>query len=819
MAAAAGAALGDGPLFGGQIFETSPGTGSRPLDVAFGDLNGDGVPDAAIAHFGGAVVMLNSGDASFAPPIDVATGGIGTAITLGDLDNDGDLDIVFVNEFFLDRDSDNDGTGWVVLNNGDGTFAPATPLPTGLFSEGIGSRDVELGDVDGDGDLDIAVAVDGESTGQFDLFGGGVNVLLNQGDATFAPPTTFSQGDPASSLALGDVDNDGDLDIVMTEDTDSIIRVLENDGSGSFEPLINIDTGGVDNFPRHATLGDFDGDGDLDLAFAEGSLFGGGGVVVFPNNGDGSFNPLQDEFVPGDGAERIVATDLNDDGVLDIAFANFAGTITVALGSGDGVFEPATTHPTDSRARGIAAGDLDGDGDLDLGAVHDSNNVLVIIPNLGDGTYASRTDFPADSSIKVALADVNSDGNVDAVLAGGDVLLGNGDGSFSTGDDFQTVATPSSVAVGDLDGDGDLDAAITSSGSNEHLVGIFLNTGSGSMNPAGQFQIAGTGFFPEDLALADLDTDGDLDIVTANFGTRNISILFNNGDATFASPVIHQVGNGPIAVETGDLDGDGHPDIITANASNNGDASVLLNNGDGTFQPATTWPAGFKPADIALADIDDDGDLDAVITNKNDVNASHGGTEDISVLLNNGDATFTKVAVDVIPDSDEISGGPRSEQADVALDDVTGDTVVDLVVFNRRGVNRFLSVLPGNGDGTFQTPLRYSTSDSPFAFVELADLDGDGDTDLVTTSEEPGIGVLLNQAAQMTTPPSCPADLTGPTGEPDGVLDASDFFAYLGLFAAGDPGADLTGPTGDPDGVIDASDFFLYLNLFAAGCP
>ena len=279
--------------------------------------------------------------------------------------------------------------------------------------------------------------------------------------------------------------------------------------------------------------------------------------------------------------------------------------------------------------------------------------------------------------------------------------------------------TPYSVAVGDLDGDSDLDLVTANSGSDN--VSVLLNQGDGTF--ASQVNY-GVGSGPYSVAVGDLDGDNDLDLVTANSGSDNVSVLLNQGSGTFASQVSYGVGGLPRSVAVGDLDGDNDLDLVTANSGSH-NVSVLLNQGDGTFASQVSYGVGVTPLSVAVGDLDGDGDLDLVTANYNDDN--------VSVLMNEGDGTFAS----------QVTYGVGSLPYSVPVGDLDRDGALDLITANAASGN--VSVLLNQGDGTLADQVNYGAGNGACS-VAVGDLDGDEGLDLVTANYwDDNISVLLNQ--------------------------------------------------------------------------
>jgi len=354
----------------------------------------------------------------------------------------------------------------------------------------------------------------------------------------------------------------------------------------------------------------------------------------------------------------------------------------------------------------------------------------------GDGSFHSATAFAAGTRpVSVVLADLDGDTIPDVVTAnngffgGGDdvsVLLGNGDGTFRSATAFEVGFGPSSVAIADFDGDTIPDLVAANISSED--VSVLLGNGDGTFQSATDFVVGDSPLVgPISVAVADFDGDMILDLVTANVYSNNVSVLMGNGDGSFQPAIAFVAGDEPRVVVVADLDGDEIPDVVSANFRS-ADVSVLLGNGDGTFQPATAFFVGGRVVSVAVADLDGDMILDLVTANIYSNN--------VSVLQGNGDGTFQAATAFAVGD------GPQA----VVVADLNGDAMPDLVTANSIsfGSEDDVSVLLGNGDGTFQSAAAYVVGNFPIS-VAVADLDGDTIPDLVTASyASNNVSVLIN---------------------------------------------------------------------------
>ncbi len=718
----------------------------------------------------------------------------------------------------------------VLLGNGDGTFHVGNTV--------LGSV-VAIGDFNGDGFDDLVVSAPVVSDNGT-LLAYTVTLLLGRFDGSFGPPVIIDHVTaPTSPLAgaIADLNGDGKADLIITGA--AVYHVLLGNGNGTFQtPLSSVVTEfGGPPFARVPLVADFNGDGKPDLALA-----GISDIYVLTGNGDGTFQMLS-TISPGSMA--IVLADFNGDGKPDLAFV---GTptgvgITVMLGNGDGTFQTVSNHVADNLGAGVTlhpslvVGDFNGDGKPDVGIIHRPNNFN---PNPGfsfwygngDGTFqlpptelcavaATPCLTQSQSYDSFAVADFNGDGRVDLAFANQNgalsVLLGSAvpdltiaithTGSFSPGSSGQiytltvsalpfgtssalvtvtdtlppgltataisaggnwrctlatlTCSNPDSLAPGasfppititvnvaaNVPGVIANTAAVSGGGdttpaNNTAVDRIILRTGTttlaSSPNPAilGQpvslmatLSSGSTGsvtFFDGTSALGTSPVQGgQASLITRLLGEGIHSLRASfNPDLTsqyassksvsvsqvvtqalansFLPPVNYTVPLG-LYIAQGDFNGDGKTDLVVLGGSAGSVMTVLLGNGDGTFQPPVITQVNY-PGPPTVADLNGDGKADLVLPG-------------ITVLLSNGDGTFRQ------------AGSYSNGFAAPLIADFNGDGKPDVAVFS----GSYLSMLLGNGDGTFTGPTNYllnsgAGGDSGYL---AADLNGDGKADLV----------------------------------------------------------------------------------------
>ena len=343
----------------------------------------------------------------------------------------------------------------------------------------------------------------------------------------------------------------------------------------------------------------------------------------------GSLTPSfpRTDFPVGHSPSAVAVGDFNGDGKLDMAVADEGdNTVSILLGNGDGTFQSQSTFPAGAAPGAIVAGDFNGDGKLDLGVANFTDNTISILLGNGDGTFtAGRTITGVNSPVAIVTGDFRSAGKLDlAVLDQADGLVsvfpGNGDGTFATKIDTSAGRSPSALVTGDFNGDGKTDLAVTNSGSNS--VSVLLGNGDGTFFKRIDF---GTGVGPSAIASADFNGDGRPDLAVTNKVDNTLSIFLGNGDGTFGAPTSFTTDAGPAALLSGNFASGTFPDLIVVCESAN-TLDVFLGLGNASFATPLSVPTGNSPVAAAKGDFAGTGLLDVAVANQS--------SNTVSVILN-----------------------------------------------------------------------------------------------------------------------------------------------------------------------------------------
>ena len=751
---------------------TSPETDSN-TDMSWGDWDGDGDLDLAVGSSGEpSRVYQNTGTTftlAWTEILDEESYGIAWA----DADGDGDLDLAVANKDAPNRLYTGDGAGGLTLSwsstetddsrdvawadwDGDGdldlAFANSSNHANRIYeNNGSGdftltwsdtefeeSRGLAWGDYDDDGDPDLAVANTSNT----------LNRLYRNDGGSFTLVSLSTHTQDSEDLEWGDLDGDGDLDLAVANDSGDASRVYRNNGA-SFSSWWSNDTDEISMDALAVSVGDWNRDGDLDLAFGTT-----GSDKIFLNYGTWIEN--EDPSSWGSGrTEAIAWVDTDGDGANELAIAGHGGTNRIYPNTGDHPPSGATTSGN-LKTWDVAWGDADGDGDLELAVARD-NEYTTVYSWSGSSLSSSWTAPFTSDGRALAWGDWDDDGDLDLALGNdgaNQIYVNNGSGSFSLGWSSTELDDTRTLAWGDWDGDGDLDLAV---GNYDESNRVYANSG-------GNLALAWTSTESDkttDVEWGDFDGDLDLDLFVTNYDQFD-RVYANSGGALALSWSTTDTDKS-LALTTGDLDGDGDLDVAVARDN---EVNRYWWNSGGAFASSTLSTESEKSDDLCAFDYDFDGDLDLWIGNRDDYN---------QLYLNDGAGSFT--LYDTSPSS-------RKTYA-VACADADLDGDVDLASGNNNQVLRVYENEVLAGPRVAQTPAR--------AWI---DIPGDWDA---------GDGLASGQAV---TGSSVPVEFTLYDEQSDPV-DVSLYYSEVGggswqplTITSGSTEALATSPSGVSHAVI-----------------
>lgn len=702
-------------------------------------------------------------------------------------------------------------------------FVSATQIAAGgAVNTTLGvSEDAAKGDFNGDGKEDLVTIVDEVNDGSSSLF---LSIMLGNGDGTFQSPVLTALT-CRSGFVVGDVNGDGKDDILLIKsaiqcNTTSSFEVLLSNGDGTFTQGNSyalspypIEGGGL-----YVTTNS----GHLDVVAVDLPTVippsppsaTPSHVVTVLGNGNGTFSTTPISVPLSGQVSNPVLADLNGDGILDVAGLNYTfstlmppppSEVVVYLATSTSAFASGVTYNTYDTGEpcNVTVGDLNGDGYPEIVTPNCNDENITVFVNNGNGSYQTGVYYNAAvggsgsaaaagnvGPSAVAIADVNGDGKPDIISTNSEssdvtILTGNGDGTvnaptigYAVGGNFPSAP----AVVADFTGDGNPDLVVADFGLSPVFLkgygdgtfraavdyytpngGCSADVASGDFNGDGipDFVAGGTVFLSRPdgtmqpgvtyssgcfVAVADFNHDGKLDFAATD-GVGNVQIFFGKGDGTFtAGGVFATGGTGPDDLVAADFNGDGYPDLAVINSNISGSSSnvsVLLNDKTGNFQTAATYPLslGYASQGIAAGDVNGDGNVDLAVPYN--MILPYDEVNSVAILLGNGDGTF-QAEQDVT-----LAGTPQA----VAIADVNGDGITDLVVtlINSVVVGENIAILLGTGTGSawgYQAPTYLASSvqdNNPGPqYLKVVDINGDGIPDLVYTNVVyRTVGILL----------------------------------------------------------------------------
>jgi hypothetical protein len=704
--ASGGAAHAQGSPFNSVRYEL-PGI---PTVIELGDLDADGDQDviASLSH-GAVATLLGDGRGGLQAASVHGLPNPTYSLAVGDLNGDSYADAVVPSW-------SPPGSVHVLLGDGQGGFGAATVWPLG--SATLDPVRLALADFDADGKLDLLVLG----------YQGSVAVALGNGTGGFAPPSTsvaaLLDATYHPRVEIAHFDGDGKLDVACANGAE--FRIAFGDGAGGWLALGPAYSTGGDYLIHDLDASDVNADGLADLVISARHEYwlpnfvfvSRGAAPVLLNGGAGSFTWPTPAIAEATGFARFA--DVDGDGASDKLIGGAGASISVETGDGFGGFANARRAIGGLNTRSAAVGDLDCDANDDL--VLGCENCLYVLrsgPAADFGQLVERWTYSNSNAMKnlrLRAADLDHDNDLDLVSASSEVLVSLNDAgsSFPSPSAYPCGQAATDVALGDVNGDGHVDIVQGQRvfvAQTKH-VGVLLGDGLGGFG-APRFSMVAPSGQPERFVLVDMNADGVLDLVARNLGmTGNLSIALGDGQGFFtpSSVVTHPDRAAGLCV--GDFDADGKPDLVGVGEWSQ---DVYLWRGDGLgglVSPPTVYAGGgWTPV---CADFDGDGDLDLALT---------GSVTGSGLVVFKNDGTGSLVAG--VP----LASGAFAE--DLAPEDVDRDGDIDLVLLSR--LDSEIRWYRNDGSGNFALAQRIATASGPTC-LGLADLDGDGTNDWFTGS-------------------------------------------------------------------------------------
>lgn len=705
--------------------------------IAFLDTYWDGQDDLLICGLGKdslpiSSLYLNKGDGIYwLPPspsfVAIENGSIITA----DADGDGDLDVLITG-----RGKDSLPVSKLYIRDVNGGFSEQIEAPL----EGVEDGAVAFSDVNGDGYEDLLITGT-DSSGMFIS-----KLYLNDSSTVFTEkPGLGIEGIGHGAVAFSDVDNDGDEDMIIAgEDSSGLIttRLYNNDSNGNFTAQVRVAFEGI----KHGSLvfADVESDGDNDLVISGLNASNITTSKLYLNDGAGNFSHQAAVSLEGAYHGTTLMSDFDKDGDSDLVITGFAndGSAISKLywndSNGNYSEQPGMVFEGVGYSD-LACSDIDKDGDDDLviaGLTNGGSFITKIYLN-NNGAFEEQRGTPFEGTIYGAtiFSDVNADGYQDVLITGqgrlsigiAKLYLNDGSGYFiEKKSPFEGVIL-SAAAFSDVDGDNDEDLVIA--GMN-HLgirhTRLYVNDGNGVFS---EKEASFTGVCAGSLAFSDIDLDGDNDLLVTGQHqdlTFTAKLYLNDGNGVFQKKTntpFEEVADDALAFS--DIDGDGDEDLLLTGGTNDNTfiAKLYINDGSGEFSEQINPPfEGVRSSSITFSDVDKDGDFDLMITGmKNDFSSI------AKLYFNDGNGNFIK---QIGATFDAVAGGS------VAFSDVDGDNDNDLLITGHHGGiggGPHSKLYLNDGNGNFSELIGPSIIQLRISAVGFADVDGDGDQDLLTT--------------------------------------------------------------------------------------
>ncbi|CAF3678182.1 unnamed protein product [Adineta steineri] len=528
-----------------------------------------------------------------------------------------------------------------------------------------------------------------------------------------------------SSAAIGDLNNDNQLDIVIANSGTNTIGIFLSNNHFLFSNQIIYSTG-EQSYPRSILLNHFNNDNFLDIAVAN---FGQNNIAIFLGYGNGTFG---DQTIFSTDSSRplfVSAADINNDNKTDLIVVNYGtNSIGILLGWGDGSFQSSINYFTgyDSYPYSLGIADFNNDQQLDIAICNYGTSNIAIIFGYGNGTFTKQKIYSTglhSNPSSISIADFNNDNELDVVVTNSansniGIFYGYSNGTFTNQIIYSTGLNsyPNNINVAHFNNDNQLDLIVLDSINDK----IYILPGD--ENGTFPFVTIYDGIsesYPIFVAINDFDNDNQSDIVVANYNTNNILLLNKYSNKPSAKSTNYFLGQNslPSSIVIYDFNQDTYLDMIVNNLNDN-NIVLLTNQGDGIFNIDSTYSTGYKssPQFILLADLNKDKKIDLVTANL--------GSDSIGVLLGQTNGLFSNVTI--------YSTGLNSNPCSLAIGDINNDNQLDIVTFNSNNGNLILLLAFQNG--IFNNAITYSTGILAIGYsITMADVNNDKQLDIIIT--------------------------------------------------------------------------------------
>ncbi|MDP6545472.1 MAG: FG-GAP-like repeat-containing protein [Phycisphaerae bacterium] len=735
----------------------------NPISVFAADVDGDGDMDVLSAIQGDHEIAWyeNDGSENFTPYTISSTAYYGRSVFAADVDGDGDMDVLSA----LDTSNK---IAWYE-NDGSQNFTERIITTAADYAYSVFAADI-----DGDGDMDVLSASRDDSK---------IAWYENDGSGNFTPYTISIAANYAYSVFAADIDGDGDLDVLSASARDNKIAWYENVGLDFGDAPSPYPTTLADNGARHthaagAILGagsdtELDGapsagaDGDdLDGVDDDGVTFG----MIHVGQLDAGVTVNASAA----GSKLDAWIDFNADGTWGGPLEQIADSVALSAGDNAIAFDVpswAVDGPTYARFRLSTSGGLGPSGPATDGEVEDYQ-VTIASPSLADGVFGEQNviSTAADRPTSVFAADIDGDGDMDALSASGNDnkiawYENDGSGDFTPYTISTAADSAGSVFAADVDGDGDTD--VLSASRNDDKIAWYENDGSGNFTA---YTVSNAADWPTSVFAADVDGDGDLDVLSASWNDNKIAWYENDGSGTFTPYTISTDADGAQSVFAADVDGDGDMDVLSASSFDD-KIAWYENDGSQNFTPYTISTAAIAAESVFAADVDGDGDMDVLSASWWD--------HKIAWYKNDGSENFTAYTIST----------DASLATSVFAADMDGDGDID--VLSASEMYDKIAWYENDGSGNFTTYTISTVADGARS-VFAADVDGDGDLDVLSASpNDAKIAWYENISATTDILLSNPMVAENePVGTPVGTFsttpDAGDTHTYMLVTGKGD---------------------------------